>query len=101
MSGEQFALPDAIRRLREVRRIAPDGSLIVISAADPLNLAGIVNAGDRIRAARRTRIAYRDGTPIAVREGDFVRQLASVDPHSAADVSRALKARRPTALVQA
>ena len=66
---------------------APDGSLVTISAADPLNLAGIVTAGDRIRAAGRTRIVYRDGTPLAVMEGDFVRELSPVDPSIAAAVS--------------
>jgi len=99
MSGEQFALPDAVERLREVRRIAPDGSLVAISAADPLNLAGIVTAGERIRAARRHRIVYRDGAPLAVREGDFVRELAPIDSRIAADVSRALKTRFKAAAV--
>jgi ATP-dependent Lhr-like helicase len=94
MSGEQFALPDAVGRLREVRRIPPDGALIVISAADPLNLAGIVTAGERIRAAGRNRIVYRDGVPLAVLEGDGVRELAPIDSRIAADVSRALRARR-------
>ena len=56
MSGEQFALPEAVARLREVRRIQPDGALVTISAADPLNLAGIVTAGERIRTASRNRI---------------------------------------------
>src|SRR5262249_43056795 len=50
MSGEQFALPDAVERLREVRRADRDGRVTAISAVDPLNLAGIVVAGDRIRA---------------------------------------------------
>ncbi|HUP50825.1 MAG TPA: DEAD/DEAH box helicase, partial [Thermoanaerobaculia bacterium] len=45
MSGEQFALPEAVERLREVRREGGDGKPIVISAADPLNLAGILTAG--------------------------------------------------------
>jgi ATP-dependent Lhr-like helicase len=97
MSGEQFALPAAVERLREIRRTAPDGGVITISAADPLNLAGIVTAGDRIRAAGRTRIAYRDGTPLAVMEGDFVRELSPVDPSIAAAVSRALRSRRTPA----
>ena len=44
-----------------------DGSLVTISAADPLNLAGIVTAGERIRTAGRNRIVYRDGVPLAVR----------------------------------
>ena len=94
MSGEQFALPDAVERLREVRRIPADGGLITISAADPLNLTGIVTAGERIRTAGRNRIVYRDGAPLAVLEGDFVRELAPIDLRIAADVSRALRARR-------
>jgi ATP-dependent Lhr-like helicase len=97
MSGEQFALPDAVSQLRDVRRAAADGRLVVISAADPLNLAGIVTGGDRIRAAARTRIAYRDGTPLAVREGDFVRELAPCDATVAAEVTRALNRRSPSA----
>ena len=84
MSGEQFALPDAVERLREVRRTPADGRLIVISAADPLNLAGIVTAGERVRAAGRNRIVYRDGMPLAVMEGEFVRELSAVDPSIAA-----------------
>jgi ATP-dependent Lhr-like helicase len=94
MSGEQFALPDAVERLRDVRRIPADGGLIAISAADPLNLTGIVTAGERIRTAGRNRLVYRDGAPLAVVEGDVVRELAPIDPRIAADVSRALKARR-------
>jgi ATP-dependent Lhr-like helicase len=94
MSGEQFALPDAVERLREVRRIAAEGGLVTISTADPLNLTGIVTAGERIRTAGRNRILYRDGAPLAVLEGEFVRELAPIDPRIAADVSRALRARR-------
>ncbi len=93
MSGEQYALPEAVARLREIRRTGTDGQLITISAADPLNLSGIVTAGDRIRAARRNRIVYRDGVPLAVMEGDFVRELSPIDPAIAADVSRALSGR--------
>jgi ATP-dependent Lhr-like helicase len=93
MSGEQFALPHAVERMREVRRIAPDGHIVVISTADPLNLAGIVTAGDRVRTAARNRIAYRDGVPLAVREGDVVRALADADPSISAEVTRALKAK--------
>ena len=93
MSGEQFALPAAVSRLRDVRRTPLDGALVTISAADPLNLAGIVTAGERIRAAGRSRIAYRDGVPLAVKEGDFVRELTSCDAATAAEVFRALRTR--------
>jgi ATP-dependent Lhr-like helicase len=98
VSGEQFALPNAVERLREVRRLSTTGSLVTISAADPLNLTGIVTAGERIRIAGRNRIVFRDGVPLAVLEGDVVRELAPIDPLTAADVSRALKARREPAL---
>jgi ATP-dependent Lhr-like helicase len=94
MSGEQFALPDAVERLREVRRIPANGVPVTISAADPLNLAGIVTAGERIRTAGRNRIVYLDGVPLAVAEGAFVRELVPIDSSIAADVSRALTPRR-------
>ena len=72
MSGEQFALPEAIERLREVRRQQPDGSIVTISAADPLNLTGILTSDERIRAATNTKIAYRDGVVMTAGEGEFV-----------------------------
>jgi ATP-dependent Lhr-like helicase len=72
MSGEQFALPRAVERLREVRRSTADARDLEISAADPLNLAGIITAGDRVRASSRTRIVYRAGAPVAVYEGDVI-----------------------------
>jgi ATP-dependent Lhr-like helicase len=75
MSGEQFALPDAVEQLREIRRTTPDGRLIAISAADPLNLAGIITTGDRVRAVAASRVVYRDGVPLAALEGDYVRPL--------------------------
>jgi ATP-dependent helicase Lhr and Lhr-like helicase len=91
MSGEQFALPQAVERLREVRRTPTDGHLITISAADPLNLVGIVTAGDRVRVAGRNRVAYRDGMPLAVLEGDVIRELAPIDAEVKPDLSRALR----------
>jgi ATP-dependent Lhr-like helicase len=95
MSGEQFAAADAVQHLREVRRTPHDGRLIVLSAADPLNLAGILTPGDRIRAVGRNRILYRDGVPLAALEGEAVRPLAAIEPRVAADVSAALRRRHP------
>src|SRR5205085_7159319 len=98
LSGEQFALPEAVEMLRQVRRSPASGRVIVISTADPLNLAGIVTAGERVRAVGRNRIAYRDGVPIAVREGETFRLLgdvnSAVDTAVVTDVSRALGVRR-------
>ena len=100
MSGEQFALPDAVERLRETRRTAPDGALIAISAADPLNLAGIVTSGERVRATANSRLAYRDGVPAAALEGDYIRPLAAaVDSALSSDIASLLAGRRVPAVV--
>jgi ATP-dependent Lhr-like helicase len=68
--------------------------VIVISAVDPLNLVGVITAGERIRTAIRTRLAYRDGTALAVKEGDVVRQLTPLDSSTAHDVDVAMQRRR-------
>jgi ATP-dependent helicase Lhr and Lhr-like helicase len=93
MSGEQFALPDAIPTMREVRRMPPSGVLLTISAADPLNLVGIVTGDDRIAAVSSTRIAWRDGVPLAVLEGDYLRQLHDYEPDVVRAVASALAGR--------
>jgi len=65
VSGEQFALPEAIGLLRSIRKADAKGELIAISGADPLNLAGILSPGLRIAAITAHRILLRDGLPIA------------------------------------
>jgi ATP-dependent Lhr-like helicase len=99
VSGEQFAVPEAVERLREVRRTAKDGRLVTISAADPLNLAGILDNGDRVRTITTHRIVYRDGIPLAALEGDYMRPLRTIEPDAAADVASALVGRRMPAVV--
>jgi ATP-dependent helicase Lhr and Lhr-like helicase len=91
MSGEQFALPDAVDRLREVRRTANDGRLHAISTADPLNLAGIVTPGERVRAAARTTLVYRDGVPIAAVEAELFRELVPLDADTRVSIDRAVR----------
>jgi ATP-dependent Lhr-like helicase len=66
--GEQYALPDAVDDLRRVRRSSRDGQLVRISAADPLNLVGIVVPGARVPAVRTGSVVYRDG--LFVEEGE-------------------------------
>ncbi|MGH9459116.1 MAG: DEAD/DEAH box helicase [Thermoanaerobaculia bacterium] len=94
MSGEQFATPEAVERLREVRRTRPAGGIVVTSAADPLNLTGILDEGERIRAALSTRIAWRDGIAVSVIEGDYLRPLREIAPESATEIASALAGRR-------
>ncbi len=65
-SGEQFATPEAIGLLRDIRRKADCGQQVAVSAADPLNLVGMLTPGARVPALTGNRILYRDGIPIAV-----------------------------------
>jgi ATP-dependent Lhr-like helicase len=65
LAGEQFALPEAIPLLREVRRQPHDGSLIAVCGVDPLNLAGTLLPGAKVPALASNRLVYRDGLPAA------------------------------------
>ncbi len=65
-AGEQFALPEAVEALRAVRRMAKESEVVVISAADPLNLVGILVPGERIPPTSDRWIAFRKGVPVEV-----------------------------------
>ena len=60
-SGEQFAHPDAVEMLREIRKRPLTGETILLSAVDPLNLTGIVLPGPRIPALLTNSVSYTDG----------------------------------------
>ena len=62
--GEQFALPVAVESLRATRKMPPTGETIELSAADPLNLVGILVPGERIPAISGRSVSFRDGVPI-------------------------------------
>ena len=81
-SGEQFALPDAVGLLREIRRRPASGEWVSLSGADPLNLIGILTPGQRLSALTANRVVYRDGLPIAALTGgkaQFLTELESTD----------------------
>jgi ATP-dependent Lhr-like helicase len=78
-SGEQYALPDAVGLLREIRRRPADGRYVSLSAADPLNLIGVLTPGGKLAALTGNRLLYRDGLPIAALAGGKIEFLTSVD----------------------
>jgi ATP-dependent Lhr-like helicase len=67
--GEQFALPIAVESLRSTRKLPPAGDVVTISAADPLNLVGIVVPGERIPAISGRTVTYRDGVALEAEPG--------------------------------
>jgi ATP-dependent Lhr-like helicase len=62
--GEQFALPVAVESLRATRKLALTGETIVLSAADPLNLVGILVPGERVPAISGKTVVFRDGAAV-------------------------------------
>ena len=120
ISGEQFALPEAVGMLRAIRRTrtgamdfgfrspalgesqaetlpAADAgttqdSLISVSAADPLNLVGVITPGGRLTAFTSNRLLYRNGEPIAVMESGETRFLV--------ELSRAMEWKAKAALMR-
>jgi ATP-dependent Lhr-like helicase len=69
--GEQYALPVAVESLRASKKVEPTGETLTLSAADPLNLVGILVPGERVPAISGNLVTFRDG--VAVRNGDAYR----------------------------
>jgi len=90
LSGEQFALPDAIPLLREVRRRPVDGSLISVSGVDALNLVGTMLPGDKVPALTGNRILFRDGVSVASLVAGEVHYLADLEPATQNNARRML-----------
>jgi ATP-dependent helicase Lhr and Lhr-like helicase len=62
--GEQFALPVAVESLRASRSQPPGGEIITVSAADPLNLVGILVPGEKVSANSGNCISFQDGVAV-------------------------------------
>jgi ATP-dependent Lhr-like helicase len=78
-AGEQFAVPEAIGLLRKQRRAADGEQPVLISATDPLNLAGIVLPGERIPAVPTNRVLFQGGRPVAKQLNGRILYLENVD----------------------
>lgn len=77
--GEQFALPEAVGLLREVRKRPLAGEMIAVSAVDPLNQVGTLLPGEGVPAVAGNRILYRDGVPLALLIAGKPELLAELD----------------------
>ncbi len=94
VTGEQFALPEAVAMLRETRRAATTATFIAVSAADPLNLVGTVLPGARVPSLASNRIVYRDGVAVASLTGGTIEWLQQLEATDARFVE-SLLVRRP------
>ena len=101
-SGEQYALAEAVGLLRAVRREEAKGELVTVSGADPLNLVGIITPGDVVTGLATNRVLYRDGIPVAVKQGEGKgeRFLVDVTPDEEPTLKTALVRGRVAPLVR-
>lgn len=91
VGSEQYALPGVVGELREVRDVPADDGFVILSAADPLNLTGILDAGPRVAATRGNAIAYRGGQRVAARVGGRLELQESLPAEQINLLSRQLR----------
>jgi ATP-dependent Lhr-like helicase len=96
VAGEQFATEAAVAQLRQVRDQADD-AWVVISAADPLNLIGIVSEGPRIAATHKNALALQRGHCVATKQAGQIEFFETLDQTTQLAIRRALNTNeRPT-----
>ena len=91
VAGEQFALGETIRQLRSLRDEGPQQELVLLCAADPLYLVGIVTDHPRVPRTASNRVAYLDGNPVAAFQGGEVLWLSDVPEESRAMIASRLE----------
>ena len=74
--GEQFALPVAVESVRSMRSLPLSGETMTLSAADPLNLVGILVPGERVPAISGRTVSYRDGVAVVAESNQVVSEAA-------------------------
>ncbi len=90
VAGEQFALPEALGLLREVRNRPVSGELLAVSAVDPLNQIGTLLPGTKVPALAANRILFRDGVPVAVLVAGKPQWLVELDENGQHEARRLL-----------
>ena len=95
VTGEQFALPEAVAMLRETRRAPPTGTWISLSGADPVNLVGTVVPGPRVPSVTGNRVLYRDGVAVATLIGGATQWIVELPLPERREAESALIRRQP------
>jgi ATP-dependent helicase Lhr and Lhr-like helicase len=98
-SGEQYATPEAVSLLRDVRKKPLDGQLVAVSAADPLNLVGLITPDARVPALTGNRVLYKDGLPIAAHVGGEMRYLVQLEPAAQWEAQNAVLRRQTPSML--
>ena len=95
VAGEQFALGDAVEQVRKIREEKPSGDaekqFLILSAADPLNLTGIILPGPRLPAIANNSLVFCDGRLMAVEQAGEVRFMEEIEAKRAYELVEQLK----------
>ncbi len=94
VSGEQYALPEAVESLRHIRESKPQPQVVYISAVDPLNLIGILTPGPRIPAQVSNIVAFYGGAFVGASKSGEVWVSDELDGEVAENIRRTLSAGR-------
>jgi ATP-dependent Lhr-like helicase len=94
MAGEQYALPEAVSSMRAIRKSESKGDLVSLSAADPLNLTGIITPGQRVASLTNNRVLYRDGIPVALHASGQSEFIVRMEPEKEWEARQALVRKR-------
>jgi ATP-dependent Lhr-like helicase len=91
VAGEQFALPEAVTELRRIRETPAAGGWTVVSACDPLNLAGILTPGPRVPAVHGNALAWYEGRLIATLQAGEVSFIEPLPAERREEIARAIR----------
>ncbi len=90
VSGEQYGTESAVQRLRQLRD-TPDPEWYLLSAADPLNLHGMLTDEPRLPATHKNALVVRAGKRLAMRQAGTTTLSAPLDPMELGMIRRALQ----------
>ena len=79
VSGEQYALPEAVAGLRAARRTPSTREYVAVSAVDPVARVGQLTTEVRVPALSSNRILFCDGVPVATKIGKDIRFFKSIE----------------------
>ena len=96
-SGEQFALPEAVSALRKHRQEPDRDQWTAVSAADPLNLVGILTPGARLHSVSANRVLFRNGRPVVLSIAGDLRFLEPLSDKETWEARKRLERRQPAA----
>jgi ATP-dependent Lhr-like helicase len=94
LAGEQFASESAVEQLRAVRDEPANDTWVLVSAADPLNLSGIIDSGVRIPATHRNALIVQGGRCVAAKVSGQIEFFTDVPTHVMAEMRRTLQTGR-------